>query len=579
MTGMPFKSNIQFLFKYLNTQKLKLTILAVFLLSRIALQIYNPQYIKRFIDSASTGATLQHLLSLGLMFLAITCLEQLVIVVMKYLSNKITWDTTNALRLDLTKHCLNLDMSFHNNHTSGELVQRIDGDVEKLNNFFSTFILQVIGSSILVLGILIVIATIDIRVGLLTALFVVISIIILLKMRNYGIATVREYQAETADLIGFMDERISGREDIKSCGAEPYIFLRFYERIKALFKTRKKTGFKIGTVTNIGSIVIGVITAVVIGACGYVYLLDRKMSIGTIYLIYYYTTILLIPLKNIVYQLGDMQNINAALYRINELFSQQSKVKDCGKNRIVSSELELTFKYVTFGYNNGNDVLKGVDFHLPPKKSVGILGKTGSGKTTIARLIYRLYDCEEGAILLNGINIKDVELSSLRHNIGIVTQNVEIFHGTLRDNITLFNDNILDSEISMVFGELGMDEWLKSLPNGLGTEIYKDGKNLSAGEAQLIAFARVFLKNPQLVILDEATSRLDPSTESIIEKAIDSLIKNKTAIIIAHRLSTVKKADLIMIMDNGSIVEFGDSKSLENDINSKYKILLKEVSL
>jgi ATP-binding cassette, subfamily B, bacterial len=220
-------------------------------------------------------------------------------------------------------------------------------------------------------------------------------------------------------------------------------------------------------------------------------------------------------------------------------------------------------------------VLKQVDFDLPPGRVLGLLGRTGSGKTTIARLIFRLYDPTRGAICLGGLPIPCARLKELRQQVALVTQDVQLFQATVRDNITFFDRSVPDGQIIAVIEELGLSDWLHRLPNGLDTKLETGGRSISAGEAQLLAFTRVFLRNPGLVILDEASSRLDPATEQLIERAIDRLLHNRTAIIIAHRLGTLHRTDQILILEDGCVAEHGDRALLAADPSTRFHSLLR----
>ena len=231
---------------------------------------------------------------------------------------------------------------------------------------------------------------------------------------------------------------------------------------------------------------------------------------------------------------------------------------------------------ITFGYNPEEPILKGVTMQLEKGKILGLLGRTGSGKTTMARLLLRLYDTDAGQIRIGDIDIRDLMLDELRERVAIVTQNVQMFQATVRDNLTLFDQDITDEHIDKVISGLGLTEWIDGLSDGLDTKITTGGGGLSAGQSQLIAFARVLLiKNPDLVILDEASSRLDPATEHLVERSVGRLLEGRTAIIIAHRLSTVQRADEIMIIEQGEIAEHGDRRDLAADGSSRFHQLLK----
>jgi ABC-type multidrug transport system fused ATPase/permease subunit len=236
----------------------------------------------------------------------------------------------------------------------------------------------------------------------------------------------------------------------------------------------------------------------------------------------------------------------------------------------------VDFDHVTFAYYEDEVVLDDLAFRLEPGRVLGLLGRTGSGKTTISRLLFRLYDVPAagGTVRLGGIDIRQARLRDLRQRVGIVTQDVQLFRASVRDNLTFFDRSIPDERILEALNDLGLMTWYADLPQGLDTEIQSGGSGLSAGEAQLLAFTRVFLKDPGLVILDEASSRLDPVTEQRIERAIDKLLHDRTAIIIAHRLATVHRADEIMILEDGRIREHGARADLAGDSGSRFYQLL-----
>jgi ABC-type multidrug transport system fused ATPase/permease subunit len=218
--------------------------------------------------------------------------------------------------------------------------------------------------------------------------------------------------------------------------------------------------------------------------------------------------------------------------------------------------------------------LRDISFSLPPGRLLGLLGRTGSGKTTLARLLFRLYEPTSGSIHLGGIDIRDLSVSGLRRGVGLITQDVQLFQASIRDNLALFNPRVDDARIEYSLRELGLWEWALRLPAGLDTPLGTAGQGLSAGEAQLLAFARVFLKDPGLVLLDEASSRLDPATEALLERAIDRLLRGRTAIVIAHRLRTVQRADDILILEHGRIAELGERAALAADSGSRFAQLL-----
>ncbi|HYN87480.1 MAG TPA: ABC transporter ATP-binding protein [Ardenticatenaceae bacterium] len=298
---------------------------------------------------------------------------------------------------------------------------------------------------------------------------------------------------------------------------------------------------------------------------------------------YRYTTLLTQPIQQINHQVQDLQQAGAALLRIRDLLAVESHVRDTGRVALPTGALAVEFESVSFRYvapaadQNAQPPwgLEGISFSLAPGCVLGLLGHTGSGKSSLIRLLFRLYEPTVGSIRLGGVNLHDVRLVELRRRVGMVTQEVQLFHASLRDNLTLFDAGIADDRILAVLEQIGLGDWYRTLPDGLATTLSSRSSGLSAGQAQLLAVARVFLKDPDVVILDEASSRLDPATEALLERAIDTLLEDRTAIVIAHRLTTVRRADHIMILDNGRCVEFGHYERLARDPHSRFSSLLR----
>jgi ATP-binding cassette, subfamily B, bacterial len=278
----------------------------------------------------------------------------------------------------------------------------------------------------------------------------------------------------------------------------------------------------------------------------------------------------------VICQIENMQNIGATVERMGELLGQHSQITDGNESFERQDEpLALIFDDVSFEYAEDKPVLNDLSFTLAQGEILGLLGRTGGGKTTLARLVFRLYDPVKGCIRLGDHDICSLRLNELRGRVAYVTQDVQLFQASVRDNVTFFDRTIQDDKILEVIDTLGLTNWYQGLPDGLDTRLETGGRSLSAGEAQLLALTRVFLQDPVLIILDEASSRLDPATEQLLERAIDRLLEGRTAIIIAHRLTTVNRSDHILILDEGRTCEFGDRLKLLNDPCSRFYSLHK----
>lgn len=570
---IPLSAYRRLLTTYLAPQRRRVVLLALLLFLSIILQLLNPQFLKIFIDAISSAGAQSLLLGVAILFIAVAVVQQLINVVATYFSELVGWTATNTLRSDLALHLLRLDLSFHKVHTPGELIERVDGDVTALANFFSQFVIKVLGSILLLIGILIVLWFEDWRVGLSMTVFALIIVATMNSLRSVAVKHWKAFRQVSADLFGFIEERLRGTEDIRSSGAQAYVLRRLYmytrERLQVGRKARLISSLPWGV--PIIFFAMGNILAFILAAILYS---TGSMSLGTAFLIYYYSQLVVQPIMLISSQLDDFQKASAGIVRIQELFQVHSALVDGPGATFPEGALSVEFEHVDFGYGEESLVLQDLTFRLAPGEVLGLLGRTGSGKTTVTRLLFRLYDPAQGTIRLGNVDVRDAKIADLRRQIGIVTQDVQLFHATIRDNLTLFDPAIDDARILSVLDDLGLLPWYKTLADGLDTMLAANGGGLSAGEAQLLAFARVFLYNPGLVILDEASSRLDPATEHLIEQAVDKLLQGRTGIIIAHRLHTIQRADTVMILDGGEMCEYGARATLASTPDSRFATLL-----
>ena len=571
---IPLRQYLDLLSGYLKPQWRRAALLAVLLFASIAAQLINPQIMRFFIDTATAKGPLSDLRNAALIFIGVALLQQLVSVAATYTSENVGWTATNALRADIARHCLNLDAAFHNKHTPGEMIERLEGDVTALSNFFSQFVVQVLGNAVLMLGVLALLFREDWRIGLALGGFALITLLAMGGLRNIAVKHWTASREAFADFFSFLEERLAGTEDIRSCGAKPYVMRRFFELQREMLRRDRKANLMMNIMINLTEFLYAVGNAAAFTAGAWVY--SRGLiSVGTVFLVFSYANLLIFPIQRITRQLQDLQKAGAGIARIQDLMREQPKITD-GPGGVPqgSGPLSVAFEKVSFSYDDQGVVFSDLSFELGAGAVLGLLGRTGSGKTTISRLLFRLYEPQQGVIRLGGIDIREQRLSELRQRVGMVTQSVQLFNATVRENLTFFDPTISDSTIMSVIDELGLRSWFATLPKGLDSEIESGGAGLSAGEAQLLAFTRIFLRNPGLVILDEASSRLDLATEQLIERAVDRLLRDRTGIVIAHRLATVQRADAIMIIEDGRILEYGRRQALLQDPGSRFSQLM-----
>lgn len=578
-TRVKFAQYQALLYKYFWPQRLQVALLFVLILLDNAFLLYGPNLLGQFVDAAISGAEASALQQLGVLYLVTALLRQVAQLTTTYVGEMTGWRAANSLRYDLAKHTLGLDMSYHKQQTPGVMIERIDGDVSSLNRFFSQIVLQIGGSILLLVSTVGLLMWLDWRLGLLLLAFTILSAWVMYSLREIAVPFWEGGREASAQLFGFLEERLAGIEDIRGLGASQNVLRRLdalMER-KNYFDIRGRVYGSSTWIIPIG--LAGLMSMVILGVGSWLYL-RGEIGIGLILMTILYGEMIVWPIRNIASEIDQLQQAAAGIVRVAELQNIKSKLTD-GQAYVPHEVPALSFEDVTFAYTDGEvdaaPVLKNVSFQVPAGQTVGLLGRTGSGKSTLIRLLFRLYDVTSGRITINGTALPDFRLESLRQHVGLVTQDVQLFYATIRDNLTFFNTDISDEQLYAALRMLGLERWLQRQPEGLDT-LLTSTNMLSAGEAQLIALARVYLKQPQVIILDEATARIDAETERMVERALDTVLAGKTTIIIAHRLQTVRRCDYIAILSQGTLSEYGKESELRDTPSSRYATLLRHGS-
>jgi ATP-binding cassette subfamily B protein len=409
---------------------------------------------------------------------------------------------------------------------------------------------------------------VDPRIGAAVAACSALGIAMMLGLRRLAVPRFATLRQANADLFGFIEERLAGTEDVRANGAVTYVLMRLLQQLHHQVWTAVGAHFFGGLSFHLSGLWLRLGTVAGLAVASYLYQAGT-LTIGTVYLVFAYSDSLRQPIEAITRQLQDLQQAVASLGRVRALLAERSAVDDGSGAALPAGPLAVELDGVSFAYGDGEPALRDVSLRLAPGEVLGLLGRTGSGKTTLARLLSRLYDPTVGVVRLGGVDLRQPRVDDLRARIGMVTQDVQLFHASVRDNVTFFDREVPAETVARVIQDVGLGPWLRSLPDGLATKLTPGG-SLSAGEAQLLAFARVFLKDPGLVVLDEASSRLDPSTERLLERAVDRLLVGRTAIVIAHRLATVERADRIVVLEDGRVVEEGERTALAGDPASRF---------
>ena len=477
--NVPLRQYWNLLVRYLVPQRLTALGLALLLLAGIALQVANPQIMRLFLDQAQAGGSVADLVPLALTFLGVAVVQQAAIVAATYLGENVAWTATNMLRGELADHCLHLDMYFHNAHTPGEMIERIDGDVTALSNFFSQFLIQVVGNGILLFGVVALLLVEDWRVGAVVGTVAVSALVVLARLRNVAVSHWGAQRQASADLFGFLEERLAGTEEIRANGAEAHVMRGFYVRMRELLNKSLKAGLMVNLMLNSSIMLFALATAAAFAVGARLYYAGA-LTIGAVYIVFHYTSMLERPINQIVRQLQDLQKAGASIVRVQELLAVENALPQVNAGPpLPGGPLAVRFDDVSFTYHDTPDpsapipssdeaaadacpglpepVLCNVSFSLVPGRVLGLLGRTGSGKTTVTRLLFRLYDPDAGAVCLGTppVDLRDLPLPHLRRRVGLVTQNIELFHATVRDNLTFFDRTIPDHAILEVLDASG----------------------------------------------------------------------------------------------------------------------------
>ncbi|HSJ55985.1 MAG TPA: ABC transporter ATP-binding protein, partial [Anaerolineae bacterium] len=459
--------------RYIVPQRLPALGLVLLLMTGIALQVVNPQVMRQFLDTAQAGGPTGTLVQLALVFLGVALVQQVSIVGATYLGENVAWTATNMLRAELADHCLRLDMYFQNAHTPGEMIERIDGDVTALSNFFSQFFIQVVGNGILLLGVVALLVAEDWRVGLVVGTVALTALGVLARLRNIAVSHWRAQRQASADLFGFLEERLAGTEEIRANGAQVHVMRGFYVRMRELLSKSLKAGLMVNLMLNSSIMLFALATAAAFAVGARLYYAGA-LTIGAVYIVFHYTRMLEQPINQIVRQLQDLQKAGASITRVQELLAVESRLPEVSAGpALPGGPLAVVFDGVSFSYHDApaaegassdegdgqetdempttahEPVLCDVDFALAPGCVLGLLGRTGSGKTTVTRLLFRLYDPDAGSVCLGTppVDVRELPLQGLRRRVGLVTQNIQLFHATVRDNLTFFDRTISDERI------------------------------------------------------------------------------------------------------------------------------------
>ena len=486
------------------------------------------------------------------------------------LGQKVIYD----IRVKLFNHILNFKMTYFDRSSVGRLVTRAVNDMETIASIFSQGLFMIVADLMQMLVVVLVMLALSWKLSLTIFLILPFILFATRKFQKSMKVAFNEVRTEVANLNSFVQERITGMKIVQLFNRQKIEydnFVKINEKHKnAWLKTvwYNSIFFPIAELST--SITIGLI--VWFGGLNAI-LEDSSITLGVIFLFIQLSQMLFRPLRQIADKFNTLQMGMVAANRIFKIIDTDSKIQNSGKNIGETLDGSISFKNVNFSYNQNETIINNLSFSIKNGEKIAIVGSTGSGKTTIVNLITRFYDIQGGSIFLGKNDIKEYKLSSLRSKIALVLQDVFLFADTILNNITLYNPNISFDHVVSAAKKIGIHDFIMSMPGGYNYNVKERGVMLSQGQRQLISFLRAYIKNPSILILDEATSSIDSNSEELIQRATLKITENKTSIIIAHRLSTIVNSDRIFVMNGGELVESGSHKELIKKKNGYYKSL------
>ena len=540
------------------------------------LSTLTPYLLKIIVDDYILLKNYDGMLTLIMIMVGVLFLEVIFMYLFTFYANWLGQKVIKDLRVSIFQKIIKFKMSFFDNNAVGRLVTRTVNDIETIASIFSQGLFTIIADILKMLTVLIVMLVISWELTL-----VVISIFPLLmyatrvfqKTMKVAFEKVR---TEVANLNSFVQERISGIKIVQIFSRESLEIKNFQE----INSRHKDAWLKTVWINSIFFPIAEISTSICIGLLvwygGFNNIQGDNISLGTLFLFISMSGLLFRPLRQIADRFNTLQMGMVSTERIFKILEDDSIIQDKGVISMDNINGMIEFKNVTFSYVKNEKVIDDISFKVNSGETLAIVGPTGSGKTTITNLITKFYEYDKGEILIDGVNINDLKLNNIRNKVGIILQDVFLFADTIFNNIALYNDKISLKDVQSAAKKLEIHEFISSLPNGYNFNVSERGVTLSSGQRQLIAFLRVLVNNPDILILDEATSSIDSYSEDLIKNATKKITKGKTSIIIAHRLSTIESADKIIYMENGVILEQGNHKELLKIEDGKYKKLHKE---
>ena len=556
------KTTLLRLFRYMLAYKLPIAAVIIIMLVTVAISIVNPLIIRHAIDTNIANNDLRGLLTTGGIALALNIAFVLLVKLRMYMMARISNQVLLTIRQELYTHIQRLSFSFFDSRPTGKILARIIGDVNSLKDVLSNSVTTLIPDFVTISAVVAIMIIINWQLALASLVTLPFMMFGLWFIQTFSHKRWQLHRKKSSNLNAFIHEDLSGMRIIQSFTAEKETEADFDILLKehrdsfvSAIVLNDAFGSVIDISWGVGSICMYYVAVKILG-------IDSG-SVGTLMAFAMYITMFWRPIMNLSNFYNQLITNISGAERIFDILDTKPEIED-GPGVIELPEIkgEVCFDHVSFSYDKDSRVLNDVSFRIKPGETIALVGPTGAGKTTIVNLISRFYDVQEGNIYIDGYNVKDVSIESLRRQMGIMTQDNFLFSGTVADNIRYGKLDATDDEIVAAAKAVNAHDFIMKLDNGYQTELKERGAGLSIGQRQLIAFARTMVSMPKILILDEATSSIDTHTELLVQQGIEALLRGRTSFVIAHRLSTIRKADRIFVIDDGQIKEEGNHEQL-----------------
>lgn len=551
---------LKFSLSYVADHKKKALLSLITVVVGIGISLLPELFLKKIFDEDIVKGDIGAIWMDGMIMISLYVISWVLGFLNSYLITYIGQGSTYTMRVDMFKKLMRQSMKYFETHKSGQINSRITNDVNTLSNFLGSSFIDILSAILQLIGIVTIMIFLDVELGLISLSIIPLMILLAIFIRGPIRRISQKRRQSVAEVTSNIAENISGQKVSKA-------FAREKENTKEFQKVNKKNLEVHMKATSLFAliqplfVVIGSLSTVILMT--YTGLNSGKYSVGTVVTFNAYLSRFFFPIIILTMFYSNYQSALASLERIFLFLSEPIEVTESrAAKRLTVEQGEIMFENVTFGYDPNLLIFKNLDLRIEGRKRTAIVGSTGAGKSTLIKLIARFYDPLDGKITIDGQNIREVSFSSIRENVGLIPQRPFLFKGTIFENLTYGTPTATKEKVEEVIDIIGLRRLIENLPNGYDTLIEEGGSSLSLGQRQLIAFGRVLIHNPKILILDEATSSMDSISELKVQKALDLITSERTTVVIAHRLSTIRTADRILVVENGAIAEDGTHESL-----------------